>query len=596
MCAETLRRTGVRILPFLILIVISLQTAYSETVTYDKKLTGSSVSLKEKAEWYIDQNSSETPASIRDKDFNDSPRIDFHLNTGTLWARYSIRSMEDQYLILFSRWHKADYVRCYIEEPDGQVTTHITGNRVPFAGRTFNHRWPAFPLRLRAGETTTLYMSIQSISPICLDFSAAAPSSFFRRAHVEDSFLNFYFGFLTVIILYNFMVYVISRDRNYLLYVLYVIFMLLYQLSVEGIGDTGRFTALAWFMPRSYNVFIALVFSTGMLFARSYLDLKKNAPLLDKIGQVEQYFFLCVGILSVFSTAQWLVLLGTFCILTGVITILFSGFYILHRRYEPALFFVLAWGFLMLGTMITTMKRIHWLPYNMFTEYAIHIGNMLEVVFLALALGERVRLYQKKRLEAEEALIEANSKVMQDRMKPHFLFNSMNIIFNQLRQSPVQAQNTLQSLSDNYHFLTESDKKPLVRLEEEWRFLANYLGIMEQRWPDQTEFELNINPKLGRLPVPPIIIQPLAENAFKYGLKNASVKRLSAAADIEDGQVIIRVGNSSDANSLGSVSYDRSLGNIRSRLKRYYPDAELTLKLNNGTVTAEISFTYPGGP
>ena len=194
---------------------------------------------------------------------------------------------------------------------------------------------------------------------------------------------------------------------------------------------------------------------------------------------------------------------------------------------ETAVWFVSAWTFLAVGIFITTGKRLHWLPYNAFTYYALDIENMIEVIVLAMALGDRVRFYQKKKLEAEETLIDADSRILQNRMRPHFLFNSMNIIFQQLKDSPEKAQKTLMNLAENYHFLTENGEKALIPLKEEWAFLKNYLDLMRQRWPDALNVQYDLDSRLENIPVPPVILQPLVENAFKYSLNRLVEKNIS---------------------------------------------------------------------
>lgn len=555
-------------------------------------LSENRIRLMEYGSWFLDPSGEADIANIRNESFSCLENTSFGSVKGTLWGKYSFKTSEALSFIMYSSWNKADRIDLYLVRADGSVEhsrTDLNGDTL-FQG--INYRRPAFEINMSEGEEIDCYIRIQSSGSVIMDFYGASFSSFFISSLKEEWFLFFYFGATCIIAFYNLMVFVVSKDRNYLLYFLYVIFMLLYQFSVEGYGNFLIWQDWFWFRPRSYNFFISLAFCTGLIFTNTYLNLKRHNRVLNHLTLWSAALFFIVGVMFIFTTASWLIDFGTLCILFGMILILICGFYVLSRRYEPAVYFVFAWSVLVAGIFITTAKRLHWLPYNHFTNYALHVGNMLEAILLALALGERVRKNYQKKLEAEEALSEANSRILQNRMKPHFLFNSMNMIFQQLKEEPDQAQITLKKLADNYHFLTDSSERRLIPFKDEWAFLQNYLDIMKSRWPDHLLIESSFQSELGLLPVPPLILQPLVENAFKYGLKHVTNKALRVKCCIKNDRVAFFVENNTD-RPLGNIDYSRSLGNIQKRLRRYYRDAVVELSEDDNMVTALIHFAYP---
>lgn len=551
------------------------------------------VSLREIGGWLVDGVGDLAIGGAREAAFETRPRVNFGISDAVVWSRFDLRAPVTGQWTLFSRLHKVDRMDAYIVSADGSIEALSAGTETPIASRQWRYRRPAFSFSLSEGEEASVYVAMRGRSRLYRDFSVAPAQRFFDYALLDETFLFFYFGGIAVISLYNLFIYAITKDRNYLLYFLYVFFIFMYQVAVEGYGDAYLWPDWHWFMPRAYNVFIAAAFTLGVLFTRSYLALGEHAPRLNAVGRLLAWVFAATGLASFISTSSWLVNFGTVCVLAGVCYILTSAFFTLHKRYEPAFYYTAAWTALAVGIAVTTSKRIGWLPHTRLTEYALHIANLFEVILLALALGDRVRTQNRRRLEAEEALLDANSRVLQNRMKPHFLFNSMNIIFQQLRESPEAAQATLGLLSDNYHYLTETDGRPLVPLADEWAFLENYLSLMERRWPGQLELTVSLDARLANLPVPPVIIQPLAENAFKYGLRSLERKRLEARADLNDGMVVVTLRNTSD-RPLGPVDYSRSLGNIRDRLRRYYPDAVLEVREEGDEVIAELRLAFPG--
>jgi len=338
---------------------------------------------------------------------------------------------------------------------------------------------------------------------------------------------------------------------------------------------------------------MSLSFIFVIFFSRSFLNLKEFSKKLYTISHVLLAVFSVNTVLFMLPPSALVVNFSTACFFFGITFLLVSGIFTLSRGYRPARFFLLAWTFLIVGSSITTMRRIHILPDTLLTEYAIYIGTVLESILLAFALGDRVLTIQNKKLEAEEALIDANNRILQNRMKPHFLFNSMNIIFNQIVESPKDAMESLKLLSDNYYFITEFNDKKIILLREEVNFLQNYLHLMQLRWPDKLLLSYNIDNNLLDIPVPPFILQPLAENAFKHSLNKIADKELEISIQLIDNEISLRVINTT-ADKLGYVDYSRSLGNILKRIQNYYKNASLSVYQFDNKVISEIIFTNPG--
>ncbi|HQL34223.1 MAG TPA: hypothetical protein PK969_13290, partial [Treponemataceae bacterium] len=141
-------------------------------------------------------------------------------------------------------------------------------------------------------------------------------------------------------------------------------------------------------------------------------------------------------------------------------------------------------------------------------------------------------------------------------------------------------------------FITEFNDKKIIKLKEELNFLENYLHLMELRWPGKVAIDISADQDILDIPVPPFILQPLAENAFKHGLHKLQNKELNVSLQASDGLIRLSISNNT-ADKLGYVDYTRSLGNILKRLKNYYPGASLSLYQENATIISEITFPDP---
>lgn len=579
-----------RIYILLLLAITVSQISAQETQTASNKFEIKR--LWQNGEWLVDPNREYTIDTIQNATFNKDAKFDHGITPDRIWERYRIVSNDGGNWVIFSRWYKADRLTFYAIYPNGEIVEGLSGSSVKYSQRSFKYRRPTFELHLEPNQPVDLYVYVDSRAKIHTDLKITGALNYFQHNLRDERILFWVFGAILAVALYNLIVFISTRDKNYLYYFLYIFFMLMYDLTVEGFGRFYFWPNWGWLFPRGFNIFMSLSFVFGALFARSFLNLKELSPKLNRLLTIIAGIFSINTILFFLPVSNIIINWSTLCFFFGIILLFFSGIYAVTRGYKPARFYLIAWIFLIVGSTVTTFRRIGVLPANIYTEYAIYIGTVFESILLAFALGDRVLTIQNKKLEAEEALIDANNRILQNRMKPHFLFNSMNIIFNQIRETPEGAMKSLGLLSDNYHYITEFNDRPLVSLEEEISFLKNYIKLMKLRWPEKLEVKYSIDSKLTRIPVPPFILQPLAENAFKYGLKEVDLKFLEVQIYQQEKQVVMEIINSTKKKP-GKIDYSRSLGNIINRLQRYYKDVKLMVYGRGDKVISKILFKSP---
>jgi two-component system sensor histidine kinase LytS len=116
-----------------------------------------------------------------------------------------------------------------------------------------------------------------------------------------------------------------------------------------------------------------------------------------------------------------------------------------------------------------------------------------------------------------QLLAKAEIQRLQSQINPHFLFNALNTIASFCRTNSTRARQLLLELS-NYLRRNIQDKREFVTFSEELDQIRSYLSIEHARFGDRIRFALQIEPGVDQWPVPPLIVQPLVENAVKHGL------------------------------------------------------------------------------
>lgn len=216
--------------------------------------------------------------------------------------------------------------------------------------------------------------------------------------------------------------------------------------------------------------------------------------------------------------------------------------------------------------------------------------------------NDRILIYEEK-LENQKLVIQN----LHSQIDPHFFSNTLNLIYNliAINRNDV-AKKALILLSSYYRFMCNLDRK-LISLKKEIDFICNYLEIMKLRFPEKLDIQLSFDETLGKLKIPPMLLQPLVENSIKYGFVNRSqLFHLTLSARTEDGAAVLSVEDSGkgfpeefrgtfDQNHTFEVpdnpESDNHVGlrNIYQRLLMYYgEDASLKIDWNGEWSRVEI--------
>ncbi len=226
---------------------------------------------------------------------------------------------------------------------------------------------------------------------------------------------------------------------------------------------------------------------------------------------------------------------------------------------------------------------------NRKAESFLHFGLLVFAIFVFFvgedyltSVRRDLRTFSEKLETTRRELQEAKLKSLQDRMSPHFLFNSLNTIHAMMFVNLDAAKRALLSLADNYRFLIDLADQSLIAFEDEWNFVKNYTELNRIRFQGSLELELTRDGDFSDIRIPPISLQPLVENALQHGfrMKSGGRGRLTVHAGRRGAWVRLIVED--DGSGLGGAKaadlFNRSLGNIRSRLQYFFRRSFLVLR------------------
>jgi two-component system, LytTR family, sensor histidine kinase AlgZ len=185
-------------------------------------------------------------------------------------------------------------------------------------------------------------------------------------------------------------------------------------------------------------------------------------------------------------------------------------------------------------------------------------GALLSSVLVAALV-----LRAKGRMPAETT---ARLAELQARIRPHFLFNSLNSAIALVREDPGRAERLLEDLSELFRHALVS-KGDAVTLDEEVQVARHYLAIEQVRFGDRLRVEWSIDPRAGDAKVPPLFLQPLVENAVKHGVEpSATGAEVKVTTQRRGSTVVIKVTNTVPGGQ-GKPGHGVAQENVRDRLR-----------------------------
>jgi hypothetical protein len=190
--------------------------------------------------------------------------------------------------------------------------------------------------------------------------------------------------------------------------------------------------------------------------------------------------------------------------------------------------------------------------------------------------------------ELREVTARAQIQALQAQIRPHFLFNTLNVLSNLIHTDARKAEDLTEELAAVFRYTLDATRMEWVSLEDEIRFVTSYLQIEKARFEGRLNYRIDLQPETEHMRIPPMILQPVVENAVRHGVSSrieGGVVRLTAKSDA--GRLVLVVEDSGKGIKSGETSDGRGIGlkNVRDRLKHIY----------RGQAAIQLSTVEPAG-
>lgn len=221
-------------------------------------------------------------------------------------------------------------------------------------------------------------------------------------------------------------------------------------------------------------------------------------------------------------------------------------------------------------------------------------GALLRTLVLALvACGALLAYFHLRAKALSPAITEARLQALQARIRPHFLFNSINAVLSLIRSEPKRAEEALEDMADLFRVLMR-DNRDLAPLADEVELCRQYLALEKLRLGDRLVIEWHLNSMPGDALVPPLVLQPLLENAVYHGIEPSPTPGVvSINIFYKGGEVHAILRNPYRVDGGGHHGGNKmALANVRERLALHF-DAEGVLESRVKSDAYEVHLRMP---
>lgn len=214
-------------------------------------------------------------------------------------------------------------------------------------------------------------------------------------------------------------------------------------------------------------------------------------------------------------------------------------------------------------------------PFGSFDDVVVNLTFYLLGLFIIIGMNTRMDLENERNRTSELYALWLNARLdtLRGQLNPHFLFNSLHTISSLLFTDVKRADKLLADFSDVLRTTLREGQREFCTVREEMDYARRYLSIEETRFEDRLATRLSVDEEALGARVPSLILQPLIENAIKYGI-SASAGANSVALEVRRSGDTLVLEVSNDFRPENAVSSERKMGigltNVRERLMAIY--------------------------
>lgn len=384
----------------------------------------------------------------------------FQVNSGIIWVKFSLTNTSNNPNFFLSlQYANISNIEFYKTKNGFPILIDKQGNALQYYKRKTENPYYIFTLNINPGDTATYFIKIKSSHPVLLPLFIENNNSLERSLNLQSLIIGIYLGIISGILLYNLFLFISTKDKSYFIYIAYLLFLGLAQLTLSGYAFRYLWPEYPSFNLYALPVTSCLTGILGILFAMYFLQIKKYLPNSNLFLKILISIFFLGIVLSYGDYNSISYDIVNYISLLGGVVLIFASLYIARKGYKSAYFYLIAWITFLIGMIVFVLRNLNILPYNNITTYITYFGSAIEAILLSIALADKINILRK---EKETSQAEALRVSRQNAT----LIQEQNIVLEQkvserteeLEAANDQLSQTLNDLKEAQTQLVEAEK------------------------------------------------------------------------------------------------------------------------------------------
>lgn len=577
--------------------------------------------------YYEDTSRFEKFETIKNRPFKPTKGVnsDFGFSNSSFWLKILIKKKPNarKSWIIGSEFSYVDSLDYILVDDTGRVVSRkFSGRLVPHTLQEIpTHGW-LFPLELPSGGVHSAYFRVSSRSSKKTTVEIYETHKCYSIYIKDTLFWASYFGLYIAMMLVQIIFYVLTKNRNSLYYLFYLLAFFFVELSRGNgmLGDRYLWPNSIWLKTNSMLLFVPIATLFGMWFYMNGLKLWEYSKTMYKILLLDGLFLTLSSLKVIFFDASSNIILFVLVLsLLSDLLVLAACFIVWKKGYKPARFYLIGTLFFFLGIIIAALWNLGVVPPHFLTNQSLNFGCIFEMIFFTAAIADEYKQNQEDKQRAQAEVIEVletkNTEISSALLKGQTierqrvaidLHDNLGSTLSSLRFS-MQAFDQ-QKLAQDQRELYQNIQEALQTAYNDVRLLAHNLlpeefekqglvaalqgFVRKLNKSTNIHFDLQVSDNFGRID-PKIefelysICLELANNILKHSKASTAQIELSSPQPPKGALKLVisdnGIGLCSPFGGKGA-SDGRGLKNVRERVASINGEWEIKATENQGTV------------
>jgi class 3 adenylate cyclase len=338
----------------------------------------------------------------------------FGIGATTIWLRLDIfNPSEDENWVINIDNDDLKSVSLFCpREAGNEFIEESAGMNVPISKVSLLNRYPMLPFHLKKNTSMRCYLRFEMETNNLIPLRFFTKTNHTRYESLRGFFTGSYYGSMLLLLMYNFVLYISTRDRLFLFYCLYLFhftsFIFMANQQWMPWFDLSRVPGIVRLAPvfSILATIFALIFAKVFLFPDQEKSRIKNLMLLALFLNV-----LVIPFIISLPLVQSVFLANVFPGL-AIIAVSIAAVLRFKEGFSGARYFLIAWSFLLTSALLFILMNLGLIDFSNFIAYSPMYGSVIEGIFLSLGIGDRINRLKLDREEAKQALIASQEKAI----------------------------------------------------------------------------------------------------------------------------------------------------------------------------------------